>query len=49
MGGERIYDQLRSAGYYRALLHDVDTVKDAIKAARAFIEKINFFKLASER
>jgi uncharacterized protein (UPF0332 family) len=37
---ERLYDQLHIAGYYRALLHDVDIVKDAIKAARAFIEKI---------
>ena len=37
---ERLYDQLHIAGYYRALLHDVDIVKDAIKAARTFIEKI---------
>ena len=37
---ERLYDQLHIAGYYRALLHDVDVVKDAIKAARTFIEKI---------
>ncbi len=37
---ERLYDQLHIAGYYRALLHDVDIVKDAIKAARAFIEKM---------
>jgi uncharacterized protein (UPF0332 family) len=37
---ERLYDQLHIAGYYRALLHDVDIVKDAIKAARTFIEKV---------
>jgi hypothetical protein len=37
---EKLYDQLHIAGYSRALLHDVDIVKDAIKAARAFIEKI---------
>lgn len=37
---ERLYDQLHIAGHYRALLHDVDVVKDAIKAARTFIEKI---------
>jgi len=37
---ERLYDQLHIAGHYRALLHDVDIVKDAIKDARTFIEKI---------
>ena len=37
---ERLYDQLHIAGYYRALLHDVDIVKDAIRAARSFIEKV---------
>jgi hypothetical protein len=37
---ERLYDQLHIAGYYRALLHDVDMVKDAIRAARTFIEKV---------
>ena len=37
---ERLYDQLHIAGYYRALLHDVDIVKDAIRAARTFIEKV---------
>jgi hypothetical protein len=37
---ERFYDQLHIAGYYRALLHDVDIVKDAIRAARTFIEKV---------
>jgi hypothetical protein len=37
---ERLYDQLHIAGYYRGLLHNVDIVKDALKAAKAFIEKI---------
>jgi len=37
---EALYDQLHIAGYYRGLLHNVDAVKDILKAARAFIEKI---------
>jgi len=37
---ERLYDQLHIAGYYRGLLHNVDIVKDALKAAKVFIEKI---------
>jgi uncharacterized protein (UPF0332 family) len=37
---ERLYDQLHIAGYYRGLLHDVGIIKDAFKAAKAFIEKI---------
>ncbi len=37
---EALYDQLHIAGYYRGLLHNVDIVKDALKAAKAFIEKI---------
>ena len=37
---ERHYDQLHIAGYHRAFLHDVDIVKDALKTAKAFIEKI---------
>jgi uncharacterized protein (UPF0332 family) len=37
---ERLYDQLHIAGYYRGLLHNVDMVKDALKAAKVFIEKI---------
>jgi len=28
------------AGYYRGLIYNVDAVKDYLKAARAFIEKI---------
>jgi uncharacterized protein (UPF0332 family) len=35
-----IYDQLHIAGYYRGLLHNVDIVKEALKAAKAFIERI---------
>jgi hypothetical protein len=37
---ERLYDTLHIAGYYRGLLGHVDIVKDAIKAARTFIEKV---------
>jgi len=37
---EMLYDALHIAGYYRGLIYNVDMVKDALKAARAFIEKI---------
>lgn len=37
---EKLYDALHIAGYYRGLIYDVEMVKDALKAARAFIEKI---------
>ena len=37
---EKLYDLLHIAGYYRGLLYDVKVVKDAIKSAQAFIEKI---------
>jgi len=37
---ERLYDTLHIAGYYRGLLGHVDIVKDAIRAARTFIEKV---------
>jgi hypothetical protein len=37
---EKLYKGLYIAGYYRGLLEDVNMVKDALKAARAFIEKI---------
>jgi hypothetical protein len=37
---EKLYDALHIAGYYRGLLYDTEVVKDALKAARAFIEKI---------
>ena len=35
-----IYDELHIAGYYRGNLHHVEIVKAALKAAKAFIEKI---------
>jgi len=37
---EMLYDTLHIAGYYRALIYNVDMVKDALKAARSFIEKL---------
>lgn len=35
-----LYDELHIAGYYRGLLHRVDTVKGTLKAAKEFIDKI---------
>ena len=37
---EKLYKLLHIAGYYRGLLEDVTVVKDSLKAARVFIEKI---------
>jgi len=37
---EKLYDALHIAGYYRGLIYDVNMVKDALKSAKAFIEKI---------
>jgi uncharacterized protein (UPF0332 family) len=37
---EKLYKLLHIAGYYRGLLEDTAVVKDALKAAKAFIEKI---------
>ncbi len=37
---ESLYRILHIAGYYRKLLYRVDIVKDAMKAARDFIEKM---------
>jgi len=37
---ERLYEELHIAGYYRGLLGHVNVVKDALKAAGEFIEKI---------
>ncbi len=37
---EKLYDALHIAGYYRGLIYDVDMVRDALKAAKFFIEKI---------
>lgn len=38
---EKLYNALHIAGYYRGLLGDVNMVKEALKAARAFIKKID--------
>jgi hypothetical protein len=35
-----LYDALHIAGYYRGLIYNVDAVKDYLKAARSFIDKI---------
>ncbi len=37
---EALYEALHIAGYYRGNLYLVDMVKDALKAAKAFIKKI---------
>ena len=37
---EKLYDLLHIAGYYRGLLYDVKVVKETMKSAQAFIEKI---------
>ena len=37
---EMLYDALHIAGYYRRLIYDTNMVKDALKAAKIFIEKI---------
>jgi len=37
---EGIYDELHIAGYYRGMLHSVDVVKAALRAAKEFIEKM---------
>jgi hypothetical protein len=37
---DKLYKLLHIAGYYRGLLEDVTVVKDALKAAKIFIEKI---------
>jgi hypothetical protein len=37
---EALYGALHVAGYYRGNLYLVDLVKDALKAAGAFIQKI---------
>ena len=36
---EKLYKALHVAGYYRGLLEDVTMVKDALRAAKLFIEK----------
>lgn len=37
---EDLYDELHIAGHYRGMLHSVGVVKEALKAAKAFIEKL---------
>ena len=37
---EKLYDLLHIAGYYRGLIYDVNTVKESLKSAQAFIEKL---------
>ena len=37
---DKLYKLLHIAGYYRGLLEDVTVVKDALKAANIFIDKI---------
>jgi len=37
---EGLYDTLHIAGYYRGLIYNVDMVKDSMKAAKEFIEKV---------
>lgn len=37
---EMLYDTLHIAGYYRGLLYNTEIVKDALRAAKNFIEKI---------
>lgn len=37
---DKLYDLLHIAGYYRGLLKDVAVVKDALKAAEAFIKRL---------
>ncbi len=37
---EKLYNLLHIAGYYRGLLQDTRVVKDALKAAKEFINKI---------
>lgn len=47
---EKLYDLLHIAGYYRGLLYDVGVVKEALKAAEAFIEKLGrLVKAGGER
>ncbi|MDH5768803.1 MAG: DUF5618 family protein [Nitrospirota bacterium] len=37
---ENLYDALHIAGYYRGLIYDTRAVKDYLKAAKEFIDKI---------
>lgn len=37
---DKLYDALHIAGYYRGLIYDANMVKDALKAARSFMDKL---------
>jgi hypothetical protein len=37
---DKLYDALHIAGYYRGLIYDTKMVKEALRAAGSFIEKI---------
>jgi hypothetical protein len=37
---EMLYDTLHIAGYYRGLIYNVDMVRDALKSAKSFIDKL---------
>ena len=37
---DKLYDALHIAGYYRGLIYDANMVKDALRAARTFMEKL---------
>ena len=36
-----LYDELHIAGYYRGMLHRTATVKEALKGAKEFIDKLS--------
>ena len=38
---EMLYDALHIAGYYRGLIYNTEAVKDYLKAAKTFIDKIH--------
>ena len=42
---EALYEALHIAGYYRGNLYLVDMIKDALKATKAFIDKISKLSL----
>ncbi len=37
---ENLYDELHIAGYYRGLLHNINIVRDVLKAAENFIQRL---------
>lgn len=38
---EDIYEELHIAGYYRGMLHSVGVVREVLKSAKTFIDKIH--------